>query len=100
MLKASYLAGLAFTRSYVGYVHAIAHSLGGKYGLPHGETNAIILPYVLGEYGKTIYKKIREMAIYCNVAQKYDNEEIATSKFINRIIKLPHFKIRIYAKIL
>ena len=32
MLKASYLAGLAFTRSYVGYVHAIAHSIGGKYG--------------------------------------------------------------------
>ena len=36
MLYASYLAGKAFTRSYVGYVHAVAHSLGGAYGTPHG----------------------------------------------------------------
>ena len=88
MLKASYLAGLAFTRSYVGYVHAIAHSLGGKYGVPHGETNAVILPYMLGEYGSSINKKLREMALFCNIAQKYDNEEIAASKLINKIIEL------------
>ena len=47
LLIASYKAGLAFTKSYVGYVHAIAHSLGGKYNIAHGLANAIILPYVL-----------------------------------------------------
>jgi alcohol dehydrogenase class IV len=46
MLEAAYNAGLAFTKSYVGYVHAIAHSLGGKYNIPHGLANAIILQAV------------------------------------------------------
>jgi alcohol dehydrogenase class IV len=85
MLKASYLAGLAFTRSYVGYVHAVAHTLGGKYGVAHGLANAVILPYVLAEYGSTIYKKLKVMAVYCNIARPYDNEQIATSKLLNRI---------------
>jgi alcohol dehydrogenase class IV len=88
MLKASYQAGLAFTRSYVGYVHAIAHSLGGKYGTPHGLANAVVLPYVLSEYGSSIYSKIKVMAVYCDIAKSYDNEELATSKFINKILEL------------
>ena len=60
MLKAAYFAGCAFTRSYVGYVHAVAHTLGGKYGTPHGLANAVILPYVLSEYGATIHKKLKQ----------------------------------------
>ena len=44
MLLASHYAGIAFTRAYVGNVHAIAHNLGGFYGVPHGLANAIILP--------------------------------------------------------
>ncbi|MDD6302281.1 MAG: iron-containing alcohol dehydrogenase [Bacillales bacterium] len=58
MLLASCYAGLAFTRAYVGYVHAIAHALGGYYNIPHGLANAIILPEVLEYYGSSIYKKI------------------------------------------
>ena len=54
MLSAAYKAGVAFTRSYVGYVHAIAHSLGGRYGIPHGLANAIILPHMLRAYGDEI----------------------------------------------
>ncbi len=46
MLKASYLAGIAFTRSYVGYVHALAHSLGGEYNLPHGYLNAVLFSHI------------------------------------------------------
>ena len=45
MLRAAYCAGVSFTRSYVGYVHGVAHSLGGQYGVPHGLANAVILPY-------------------------------------------------------
>jgi len=47
LAQASFDAGLAFTRAYVGYVHAIAHAMGGYYGVPHGLANAIVLPYVL-----------------------------------------------------
>ena len=47
MLLASFYAGLAFTKAYVGYVHAFSHKVGGKYGVPHGLGNAILLPYVL-----------------------------------------------------
>ena len=88
MLKASYLAGLAFTRSYVGYVHAVAHTLGGEYHTPHGLANAVILPYVLSEYGSKIHKKLKTIAVYCGIAHSYDSEQIASSKLINRILEL------------
>ncbi len=46
MCYAQYLAGMAFNNASLGYVHAMAHQLGGFYDLPHGECNAILLPYV------------------------------------------------------
>ena len=52
MLEASFEAGKAFTKAYVGYVHAIAHALGGLYNVPHGYANAVILPVVLEEIGR------------------------------------------------
>lgn len=91
MLKASYLAGVAFTRSYVGYVHAIAHSLGGKYNTPHGLANAVVLPYVLSEYKESVYKKLSEIAIYSGVARKYDSEQNAANKLINKIFDLNEY---------
>jgi alcohol dehydrogenase len=51
MALAAYYAGLAFTRTSVGYVHAIAHTFGAYYGTPHGRANAIVLPHVL-EFSK------------------------------------------------
>ncbi|MGN1295235.1 MAG: iron-containing alcohol dehydrogenase [Bacilli bacterium] len=76
MMEASFKAGRAFTKSYVGYVHAIAHSLGGKYDIPHGYANAVILPYVLREYGKAIYKKIARIYDYLNMGDlKISNKE-------------------------
>ena len=62
MLHASYLAGTAFTKSYVGYVHAVAHTLGGRYGVAHGYANAILLPKVLRAYGKGAEKPLAELA--------------------------------------
>ncbi len=62
MLKGSYLAGCAFTRGFVGYVHAIAHNLGGLYGTPHGLANAVILPYVLDWYGDAAYPQLAKLA--------------------------------------
>jgi alcohol dehydrogenase class IV len=50
MLRASHLAGRAFTRGFVGYVHAVAHRFGERYHVPHGLANAIALPYFLDLY--------------------------------------------------
>jgi len=62
MLKAAYYAGIAFTRAYVGNVHALAHALGGTYGVAHGLANAVILPYVLDDFGESVYKPLAELA--------------------------------------
>ncbi|MBR1919624.1 MAG: iron-containing alcohol dehydrogenase [Spirochaetales bacterium] len=85
MLKASYLAGIAFTRSYVGYVHAIAHSLGGKYNVAHGKANAIILPMILEAYGSSIHRKLKKLAIVTGLAEKETNEAVAAQLFISEI---------------
>ncbi len=62
MQEAAYHAGVAFTRAYVGYVHAIAHTLGGKYGVPHGLANAIILPHVLDYFGESCHVELAKLA--------------------------------------
>ena len=88
MLRASYLAGVAFTRSYVGYVHAVAHSLGGKYGIAHGLANAVILPYVLNEFGASAHKKLKEIAVHVGLTDEKTTDKVAASKLINKITEL------------
>ncbi len=85
MLTASYYAGCAFTKSYVGYVHAVAHSLGGEYNVPHGLANAILLPHVLEAYGHTIDKKLHNLAIAANLATAETPDEEAAKVFIQAI---------------
>lgn len=67
MLLASYRAGLAFNRTGVGYVHAIAHALGGLYNTPHGLANAVILPIVLEDYGAAVYPQLAHLAELTNI---------------------------------
>ena len=81
MLRASYFAGCAFTKSYVGYVHAVAHTLGGQYNVPHGLANAVILPFVLEEYGKTIYSKLARLAQAAGVADSDTSENCCTDVY-------------------
>lgn len=85
MLIAAYHAGLAFTKSYVGYVHSVAHSLGGKYNVAHGLANAIILPYVLKMYGQKIYKKLWQMGVYAGLFDKSTSYEVGAKIFIEKI---------------
>lgn len=85
MLRASYYAGCAFTKSYVGYVHAVAHSLGGEYNVPHGLANAILLPFVLEAYGSVINKKLARLAIAAGIADKSTPEAEAATAFIQAI---------------
>lgn len=77
MLKASYYAGMAFTRAYVGYVHAIGHNLGGYYHVPHGLAMATILPHVLDYYGETAYARLAKLAVISGVKTSGTDEEKA-----------------------
>ena len=77
MLRAAYLAGTAFTKSYVGYVHAVAHSLGGRYGIAHGLANSVLLPVVLKAYGSAAWKKLADLARAAGVSQAASDEEAA-----------------------
>lgn len=85
MLKASFYAGCAFTKSYVGYVHAVAHSLGGEYNVPHGYANAVLLPFVLEAYGETIHKKLHHLAVAAGVAEKDTPYDVAAQAFMDAV---------------
>ena len=85
MLHAAYKAGIAFSKSYVGYIHAIAHSLGGRYSTPHGLANAVIMPYVLEAYGETAHKKLHRLGVSAGVADINDTHREGAEKFINAI---------------
>jgi alcohol dehydrogenase len=88
MLKASFLAGKAFTRAYVGYVHAIAHTLGGYYQVPHGLANAVILPYVLEYFGASAHRPLAELADVINLGQPGDSVEVKARLFMDKILEL------------
>lgn len=75
MQKAAFFAGRAFTRGCVGYVHAVGHTLGGLYGVPHGEAMAIILPHVLRQFGPAVHKRLAELADVCGLEGKNDAEK-------------------------
>lgn len=85
MLKASFYAGCAFTKSYVGYVHAVAHSLGGEYNTPHGLANSVLLPFVLEEYGAVIHKKLKRLAVAAGLCDRNTPDEVAAKAFIQAI---------------
>ena len=86
MLRAAFLAGSAFTKSYVGYVHAVAHSLGGKYNTPHGLANAVLLPYVLDYYGKSAWKKLAALAEAVGISGRSDEDKAKV--FISEIRRI------------
>ncbi len=90
MLKASYLAGCAFSKSYVGYVHAVAHSLGGTYNIAHGLANAVLLPVILEAYGAAVYDKLYDLALAANLASPNESKEQAAKKLIAAIRALNH----------
>ena len=93
MQHASLLAGMAFTRAYVGYVHAIAHSLGGFYGVPHGLANAVILPHVIEAYGEKAHKKLARLAEAVGITGNSDSEKatafIAAIREMNEYMAIP-----------
>lgn len=88
MLQASFLAGCAFTISYVGYVHAVAHALGGAYDIPHGYANAVILPLMLEVYGEAVEPQLKDLAIAAGLATPATPAHEAAQTFIEAIVRL------------
>jgi len=83
MQKAALFAGRAFTRGCVGYVHAVGHTLGGLYGVPHGKAMSILLPHVMRRFGSAAHKRLAELADVCGMEGKNDAEK--AEKFIRWI---------------
>ena len=88
MLHAAHIAGIAFSKSYVGYVHAVAHSLGGEYNTPHGLANAVLLPIGLEIYGSCIHQKLWELGRSAGVVKETDGQAEGAAAFIDAIRSL------------
>ncbi len=82
MSLAATFAGLAFTRANVGYVHAIAHQLGGLYHTPHGLANAIMLPHVLAFESPAITKRLALLAVRAGVGKARERPAVLAKKFL------------------
>lgn len=93
MQEAAYLGGLAFTRAYVGNVHAVAHALGGFYNVPHGYANAVALPFVLDAYGSSVHKKLAHLADEVGLSADSLKEKatafISAVKHLNAAMDIP-----------
>ena len=79
---ASFKAGVAFTKAYVGYVHAFSHAISAYYHLPHGYLNGVLLPIILEEYGTSIKKELIEFNYMCSINTKNPTD------FIDKIKEL------------
>lgn len=76
MAYAQFLAGMAFNNASLGYVHAMAHQLGGYYDLPHGVCNALLLPHVQQYNAQVSAHRLRDVAkaMGVDVSQLDDNQ--------------------------
>ena len=90
MCYAEYLAGMAFNNASLGHVHAMAHQLGGFYNLPHGECNAILLPFV------EEYNRISNRRRFGKIAQLLG--EVTQGKTSDEASKLAIKAIRILSQ--
>lgn len=86
MLFGSFYAGIAFTKNYVGYVHALAHAVGALYGISHGEANAIILPVVMKSFGKASQKELAKLSRVAGITGSSDKE--CADRFIEAIFEM------------
>jgi alcohol dehydrogenase class IV len=88
MALAATFAGFAFTRANVGYVHAIAHQLGGRYHTPHGLANAIMLPHVLEFLRPAITGRLALLAVRAGVGAARDRPPTLAKKFLTSIVAM------------
>lgn len=87
MAIAAYNGGVAINQVNVGTVHAVAHNMGAKYGIPHGVANALVLPHMLKTYGHSVTAKLAELAVATGVSSAASQEARADA-FIDAVIQL------------
>ncbi|CCW29484.1 L-threonine dehydrogenase [Xenorhabdus nematophila] len=88
MAYAQFLAGMAFNNASLGYVHAMAHQLGGFYDLPHGVCNAVLLPHVQRFNAKVSAVRLKEIAAAMGVEVTDFNDEKGAEACIQAISQL------------
>ncbi len=88
MALAAYYAGSAFSRTSVGYAHAIAHQLGRVCGTPHGNANAMVLPEVLELYGDCVHARLAELARRAGTDSSGAQDAQVARGFIDSIARL------------
>lgn len=85
MAYAEFLAGMAFNNASLGYVHAMAHQLGGFYDLPHGVCNAVLLPHVQKFNAKVSAQRLKKVALLMGVDVSNMTEEEGANACIEAI---------------
>ena len=88
MAYAQYMAGMAFSNAGLGLVHAMAHQLGGLYGLPHGLCNAVLLPFVINFNSALVYKAYASAARAMNACEAAIPEKTAARIFVRYLREL------------
>ncbi|MEH6593141.1 MAG: iron-containing alcohol dehydrogenase [Halioglobus sp.] len=85
MAMGSYYAGIAINQVNVGSVHAIAHQLGGTYGIPHGLANSLVLPHVLDYCREEAQQSLAELAILVGLGTDTESPEQLAFQFIKAV---------------
>ena len=85
MALASYYGGLAISQALVGYVHAISHNLGAKYGVPHGLGNAMVLPHVMELIQPQAQEKFADIARHCGMGSTSDSSATLAQTLVDRV---------------
>jgi alcohol dehydrogenase class IV len=85
MALASCYAGLAFTKAFVGYVHAIAHTFGARYGTPHGLANAIVMPYILEYSIDAAVDRMADLAVAAGLGKPEDGKRLLAQRLLDRV---------------
>ncbi|WP_347365089.1 L-threonine dehydrogenase [Vibrio vulnificus] len=88
MAYAQFMAGMAFNNASLGYVHAMAHQLGGFYDLPHGVCNAILLPHVQRYNAQVCPERLRDVAKAMGVNVEGMSAEQGAEAAIDAIVAL------------
>lgn len=85
MALGSFYAGLAFTKAFVGYVHAIAHQFGGKYHTPHGFANALVLPHILEFSKDEVADRLAQLSIACGLGERSESDTELAQRFVDKV---------------
>ncbi|KUE81827.1 lactaldehyde reductase [Aeromonas schubertii] len=88
MAYAQFLAGMAFNNASLGYVHAMAHQLGGFYDLPHGVCNAVLLPHVQAYNAQVCAGRLKDVARFMGVDVSAMSDEQGAAAAIDAIKSL------------